>query len=326
MNTARRVAATKSTCACTMILLRVRPAFFGHAWLAGVARAGCLLVLALASGRASAQETAQYFRQNCASCHTIGGGRLTGPDLKNVTARQERDWLLNFIQNPTAVLSSGDAYAMKLKDEARGAVMPPIAGMTRERADALLSLIESESALDESQFKGIAVSNEPYTARDIELGRRYLLGRQALANGGAACISCHSVRDVAPLGGGRLGPDLTRVYERLGGDAPRKNLSAWLTAPATPTMSPVFKFHPLTSDEISSLVAFFEHSAKAGGEDDASGSLAFLLLGVIVAVCGLAGMDAVWRGRFREVRRALVAGARRAGRGSAVTADQDRSA
>ena len=31
-----------------------------------------------------AQETAEYFRTRCTSCHTIGGGRLTGPDLKNV--------------------------------------------------------------------------------------------------------------------------------------------------------------------------------------------------------------------------------------------------
>ncbi|OHB80374.1 MAG: hypothetical protein A2W31_02195 [Planctomycetes bacterium RBG_16_64_10] len=114
------------------------------------------------------------------------------------------------------------------------------------------------------------------------------------------------MRNTGPLGGGRLGPDLSRVYQRLGGAAPRKNLTAWLTAPATPTMAPVFRFHPLTSEEIHSLVAFFEHSAQAGGESDASGSLAYLLLGVIVAVGGLAGMDAIWRNRLRSVRRALV--------------------
>lgn len=260
---------------------------------------------------ARGQETAQFFRQNCASCHTIGGGRLTGPDLKDVSKRQTRSWLVNFVQNPTAVLSSGDAYAMKLKEEARGAVMPPIPGMTRDRADALLQLIESESALDRSQFKGIVVSTEPFTERDIQLGRRYVLGTARLANGGAACIGCHSVRGTGPLGGGRLGPDLSRVYQRLGGDAPRKNLTAWLTAPATPTMAPVFKSHPLASEEILALVAFFERSAQAGGESDASGSLAYLLLGVIVAVCGLAGMDAIWRSRFRGVRRELVLSSRK---------------
>ena len=82
-------------------------------------------------------------------------------------------------------MSSGDAYALKLKEEARGAVMPTIPGMTRDRADALLQLIESESALDESQFKGIVVSTEPFTEQDIEQGRRYVLGTARLANGGA---------------------------------------------------------------------------------------------------------------------------------------------
>jgi len=262
--------------------------------------------LALAAGTLRGQETAQFFRQSCASCHTIGGGRLTGPDLKDVTKRKERDWLLKFIQNPMAVLNSGDAYALKLKEEARGAVMVTIPGMTRERADALLQLIEAESALAESQFKGLVVSTEPYTPQEIELGRRYMLGTAALANGGAACISCHSVRGTGSLGGGRLGPDLTLVYQRLGGDAPRKNLTAWLTAPATATMGSVFRLHPLTKEEIQGLVAFFEHSAQAGGQSDASGSLAYLLLGVMVAIGGLVGIDTIWRNRFRGVRQGLV--------------------
>jgi cytochrome c2 len=35
-------------------------------------------------------EAVGFFRQNCTSCHTIGGGRLTGPDLKNVTRQKDR--------------------------------------------------------------------------------------------------------------------------------------------------------------------------------------------------------------------------------------------
>jgi hypothetical protein len=41
-----------------------------------------LLVAAFVVVSASAQEAADFFQQNCASCHTITGGRLTGPDLK----------------------------------------------------------------------------------------------------------------------------------------------------------------------------------------------------------------------------------------------------
>ena len=45
-----------------------------------------LLVTATLSG----QDPRTFFRQNCANCHTIGGGRLTGPDLKGVTERRDR--------------------------------------------------------------------------------------------------------------------------------------------------------------------------------------------------------------------------------------------
>src|ERR1041385_2829921 len=89
----------------------------------------CLTAL---SATASAQEAADFFRQNCISCHTVGGGRLTGPDLKNVTQRKEREWLVEFLQNPQAMLEKGDPYALKLQQEARGVVMPVVGGVTKE--------------------------------------------------------------------------------------------------------------------------------------------------------------------------------------------------
>lgn len=60
------------------------------AWV-GLLAAGA--ICPAASRRVAAQETADYFRQNCTSCHTIGGGRLTGPDLKDVEGRKDSDWL-----------------------------------------------------------------------------------------------------------------------------------------------------------------------------------------------------------------------------------------
>jgi len=263
-----------------------------------------------ASPDASAQETADYFRQNCMSCHTIGGGRLTGPDLKDVTSRKDREWLVRFINDPQGVLNSGDPYAAKLKEEARGVVMPRAPGMTRDRAEALLELIEAESQLEESQFRGLQISTAPFTPADVQRGEEYFFGVRPLENGGAACFSCHAVRGAGVLGGGRLGPDLSRVYERLEG---RKGLSAWLSAPATTTMQTLFKERPLNSAEIHALVAFFERSAAKGGEEDMSGPLAFLLMGLGGAVVGFLLFDTIWKKRFRAVRRQLIHGPRRQG-------------
>lgn len=253
---------------------------------------------------AGAQDAATYFRQNCTSCHTVGGGRLTGPDLKDVTARQDRAWLARFIVSPQAVIDSGDPYALKILQEARGVIMPPSPGITPQLAEALLDLIEAESALPRSQFAGVQVSDRVFTASDVERGRALFRGEQRLASGGPSCLSCHTARDVGGLGGGHLAPDLTRVVERLQG---RAGLSAWLDAPPTPTMRTLFAEARLTDEELEALVAYFEDAARGTGEAGRGGLLTFVLLGLGVTVVGLLTMEAAWRTRLRSVRRALVA-------------------
>lgn len=262
-----------------------------------------VLVGALSPSPAGAQETADYFKQNCASCHTIGGGRLTGPDLKDVTKTKDRDWLVRFILDPKAMIDSGDPYAQKLVQEARGVVMPTIAGMSRQRAENLLDLIEAESKLERSAFAGVQVPTKPFTPEEIEQGLNIFQGKQRLADGGPACISCHTLNGVAALGGGRLGPDLTTVFERMEG---RKGLIAWLTAPATPTMQPLFKKHPMRSEEVVSLVAYLESASRLGGEANPLDPLKFFLVGMAGTVGGLVVFQSIWRKRFRAMRRPLV--------------------
>jgi mono/diheme cytochrome c family protein len=250
-----------------------------------------------------AQDTPDYFRQNCINCHTIGGGRLTGPDLKEVEGRKDREWLITFMMNPRSVLESGDPYALKLLEESRNVPMPVLPGLDRARAENLLDLIAAESQLEESQFKGLQISTAPFTDADRTLGRDIFLGRHRLEAGGVACISCHSMPDIPALGGGRLGPDLTNIYERLKG---RKALSAWLMAPGTETMQPIFKSHPLTSDEINALAAYFELAASESPVEPSASRVAFLLMGLLGATGLVFAFDAVWAHRFRGVRGTLV--------------------
>jgi len=260
---------------------------------------------ACAWSASAAEDPAAYFRANCSSCHTIGGGRLTGPDLKDVAGRKESAWLMKFIADPKAMIDSGDPYAARLLDEARGVIMPTVPGMSAERASALLDLIAAESRLERSQFAGLEISDAPFTAGEVALGRALFQGRARLSAGGASCLSCHAVRGGGGLGGGRLGPDLTRAYERLGG---RRPLATWLTAPATPTMQAVFAGQPLTSAEILPLVAYLETAAQAGGEAESVPQLNLFLLGLGGAVLALALSGALWKTRFRAVRRPMVRG------------------
>ncbi|MCB2212268.1 cytochrome c [bacterium] len=251
-----------------------------------------------------AQDPAEYFKQNCVSCHTIGGGRLTGPDLQNVSERQDAEWLVRFISNPKAMIDSGDPYALELLDQSRGVVMPTPQNITPAFARELVALIQEESAKEESQFRGLQISDAPFTAMDIARGKAVFEGRVKLTNGGPACVSCHNTAGLGGLEGGRLGPDLTLVFERLEG---RKGLAAWLLNPATVTMQSVFSEQPLQQDEILPLVAYFEDRSKKSAIAPANtASFRFFLLGLFGVIVALALFDILWKKRLRSVRRTQV--------------------
>ncbi len=262
-------------------------------------------LLLVAAGASAADEAATYFRQNCMSCHTVGGGRLVGPDLKDVTQRRDRAWLGQFVANPKSFLDSGDPYVARLKEDARGAVMPNISGIDETKAAALLDMIDRESKLPKSQFAGLNIGDQPFSATDASSGRAIILGNKRLANGGPACVSCHSVDNISILGGGKLAPDLTKVFERMRG---RKNLASWLQAPATPTMRPLFANQALTDAEIVQLVAYLEGTARGPQQTGDTATLSFFFLGLAGTVVGFVGADAVWRKRFRGVRKSMVRG------------------
>ncbi len=280
---------------------------------------GLLLAAPAARGE---EDAAPFFKQNCLSCHTIGGGRMTGPDLKDVLKRRDAAWLKRFIPNPKGMIDGGDPTAQQLLQEYRGVVMPQVPGLTPAKVDALLGLIEVESALPKSRFQGAgsAIPDRPFTEAEIREGSALFKGTRRLKNGGPSCISCHAVRGLGLLGGGRLGPDLSDAFVRLEG---RKGLAGWLSSPPTPTMQEVFKAHPLDArgtdtagnlDEVVLLVASLEQVSQSPPVAATSApQLSFVLLGLCGAVGCLVAFDFIWGGRFRGVRRPLVRDAKHRG-------------
>lgn len=279
--------------------------------LTAACAAGALFLAA--AGPAAAQEAEQYFKQNCSSCHTVGGGKLVGPDLKDVTQRRDRGWLVRFISDPKGMIDGGDAAAQQALQEYRGVLMPVAPGMNAARAESMLKLIEAESKLPKSQFSAVAgkLPDRPFTEAEIGSGRDLFLGRRPLANGGPSCISCHSANGVGALGGGRLGPDLSTVYARLEG---RNGLAGWLSSPPSPTMVPVYKAHPLTTGEgaslgeVALLVAYLEQTNRQPAQPGMVDRMNFLLLGLAGAAGGFILMDFLWRRRFRSVLGPLTGG------------------
>jgi len=54
--------------------------------------------------------------KGCIGCHTVGSGRLTGPDLKGVTERREFSWMAAMMMNPDSMIKE-DAVARQLLAE-----------------------------------------------------------------------------------------------------------------------------------------------------------------------------------------------------------------
>ncbi|MEN8120456.1 MAG: c-type cytochrome [Bacteroidota bacterium] len=78
----------------------------------------------------------------CNACHSIGGGKKIGPDLKGVTERRDEAWIIKFIQSSQTMINEGDVEAVKLFEEYNKIPMPDNA-LTDDEVKALLNYIET---------------------------------------------------------------------------------------------------------------------------------------------------------------------------------------
>jgi mono/diheme cytochrome c family protein len=257
-----------------------------------------LVVLFIAStGQAWQASPATYFEQNCSSCHTIGGGPSVGPDLKNVTQRAPRHWLVEFIRDPDAKIAAKDPYATKIVADAQGTVMTGSPDVTEEFGEALLEYIDQQSG---APVASAAPAVAGYAAR----GRELFLGEQRLSKGAAACIACHQASGL-PLAGGWLGPNLSAAHLKLGGD---RGLASWLHSPPTKMMSTIFRSAPLTDEEAADLTAFLHATAEDSSRLSQAPVHRVQAIGLAGSLLVFLFAGVIWRGRIaiHGVRRQVL--------------------
>ncbi|NUQ36105.1 MAG: hypothetical protein HUU29_14320, partial [Planctomycetaceae bacterium] len=146
-----------------------------------------------------------------------------------------------------------------------------------------------------------AIKLREMNTTDIPLGRQLFMGEVRLANGGPACISCHTTGDAGFWGGGTLAKDLTKAADRNGGVA---GLQAALTSPQFIVMKEIFAKAPLTENEVVALSAYLGDVAKKD-EQPVSGFW-FIALAVFGAVDLILLSQMVWVKRFDAVRKPLI--------------------
>ncbi|MCF8244158.1 MAG: cytochrome c [Saprospiraceae bacterium] len=238
-------------------------------------------------------ETEALFKTKCAICHTIGKGKLVGPDLANVHDRQTEEWMLKFIKSSQSLIKSGDSTAVALFEANNKMVMPdPM--ISDDEIRTLLSYIKENSG-------GAGVA-EPYvsiikdaTSEDLQNGKSLFEGRKRLANGGPSCITCHNgLANTFFNENSYSKKDLSASFANLG----EQGVRAILENPPYPVMKQAFAKEKIAPQEVHDLLVFIS-SANAGSTVQAQSNLpsGFLLYGLLGAGALIILYSGFWYGR-----------------------------
>ena len=220
---------------------------------------------------------AVVYQAKCASCHQADGAGIAGtfPPLAGNPNAADAAYV-------ESVILDGQSGAIEVLGVAYNSVMPAV-DLT---PDELAAVVAYVGTLAEGN-QPTPTTAAPPRGGDAVHGEKLFKGSAGFSAGGAACAACHSAGDIGFGGGSGLGPDLSDVFDRFGGEA---GLGAWLATPGSVTMQPLFNDKPLTEGEIADLTAFLATTTNltpAGGVD-------VVLIASIVVMLLLLGFMA-WR-------------------------------
>ena len=256
-----------------------------------------------------AQDGEQLFQQ-CKACHTIGQGKLLGPDLLDISKKQEKEWIKNFIKSSQTMIKNGDPAAVEIFEEFNKLMMIDYAHLPDADIEAIIKYIDSFSKQDAEGNAPVVMSDSLKAAKEAEFlasidtdeneatGKALFDGSRNFKNGGAACISCHHVNALQNVHGGLMAKDLTNTFSRIGGFAGIKGI---LSSPPYPAMKDAYVHAAITDDESIQLQVFLMRADKKGEISQAS-LFDLMKQGIIGVVVLLVLISLVW---FKRKKRSV---------------------
>lgn len=239
------------------------------------------------------------FKETCGACHTVGRGKLVGPDLANVQDRRTEEWIMKFIRSSQAVIKSGDKYADSLFKAYNQMPMPDHPNLSNEQIAGILAYIKDKSTTTTET----AVASSELPAGDVARGRDLFVGNIRFTNQGAACNSCHNVDIKGYISGGALGKDLTHAVTRL----TASGVAGIVSGLPFPQMKETYASKPVTSQEIADIVAFLTSADKQATVKPTSSVVKYILVGGLGGVIILLQLYAIfWVRRKRKPVNFLV--------------------
>ena len=243
------------------------------------------------------------FKATCVACHTIGKGRLVGPDLSGVYERADQEWLIRFIQSSQEMVKEGDSLAVALFKEFNQIPMPNN-DLTDEQILSILDYIrktdaakngEKVSQTEEKPIASDSTTTTKFTDEMANRGNALFYGYENFTNGASSCIACHRIQDGALFGGGKLSLDLTHAYSRLG----QPGIKAILTNPPFPAMNAALHGKKLTNDEIQAITALLQYTDQhnSGILPSTGTGLIFVVLSLILSMFILVNIYIIYDNR-----------------------------
>ena len=139
-----------------------------------------------------AKAGAKIFEKRCVSCHTIGGGPTTGPDLEDVHQRREREWLERWLAETQKMLQNDEA-AKKMLEKFNNVPMPN-QNLSETEIDQVLAHIKLQSK----------TGGDGGDKKELELADD-IKGRSVEQFVSSECGGCHN-----PKRTGATGPKITK--------------------------------------------------------------------------------------------------------------------
>jgi mono/diheme cytochrome c family protein len=240
------------------------------------------------------------FEKKCFSCHNIGGGDKKGPDLEGLTGRRSQQWITNFIKSPSSVFAKGDSDAVLLFKKFAPEKMPD----QDISDDQIISILELITKLTKDKKKFVPLSLKlprEIKQSDIPIGKKLFSGEIKFQHKIPPCVTCHSIGGVGILGGGTLGPELTKSGAKFS-DA---ELVAILNSPTFPNMAKLLVDKKFTDDELVALVAFLKDAKKSVVTSNDT-KFKIILIGMVLLIIVIFFISLLLKNRTMGVRRALV--------------------
>ncbi|MCB0540602.1 MAG: c-type cytochrome [Bacteroidetes bacterium] len=261
-----------------------------------------ILFLLFISTALIAQDGEQLYKQHCTACHQVSDVKTVGPGLLNIGDKRDKEWLKEWIKDSQAFINSGNADAVQIFKEFNEMVMPPFTQLSDADIDAILVYLGvgakgGEAVAETPVVEEVAPVN--FTKEDEKQGELLFLGKQKFVNGGASCISCHTV-DYDNIYGGNLAKNLTDAHERLS----TAGVTGIVSNPPFPAMKETYNDNKLTDEEVHQLTAFLKlvSAENAGKAEEAKVASTFYLLplGLVGAILLVVLVYVIWSKRKVE--------------------------